>query len=77
MSQVTIYLDPETESKVRKIVKKKGISTSRWIADLIREKTDSIWPEEVRKLAGQWTDLSSAEEIRRHSMGKDAKRERI
>jgi hypothetical protein len=77
MSQVTIYLDPETESKVRKIVKKKGISKSRWIADLIREKTDSIWPEEIRNLAGEWTDLPSAEEIRRPSRAKDAKREGI
>lgn len=76
MSQITIYLDAETESKVRKIVKKKGISKSRWIADLIREKTDTIWPQEIKQLAGKWTDLPDAEEIRR-SRGMDAKRERI
>lgn len=76
MSQVTIYLDAETESKVRKIVKKKGISKSRWIADLIREKTDTIWPQEIKQLAGQWTDLPDAKEIRR-AAGTDAKRERI
>ncbi len=76
MSQVTIYLDPETESKLRKIVKKKGISKSKWIADLIREKTGASWPEEIQEIAGQWRDLPTAEEIRR-SVGRDTKRERI
>ena len=39
MGQVTIYLDPETEGKMNQMVKQSGISKSRWIAGLIREKT--------------------------------------
>jgi predicted nucleic acid-binding protein len=39
------------------IVKKKGISKSKWIADLIREKTGASWPEEIQEIAGQWSDL--------------------
>ena len=76
MSQVTIYLDSETERKMRKITKEQGVSKSKWIADLIREKAETTWPERVARLAGAWTDLPTAEEIRR-SMGKDASREDI
>ena len=76
MSQVTIYLDPKTEKKLRKIVKKKGVSKSKWIADLIREKTESSWPKHIADLAGAWNDLPTAEEIRKLG-SRDAKREVI
>ena len=76
MSQVTIYLDAETEKKMLKIIRKRGISKSKWIADLIREKAVTTWPEPVASLAGAWGDLSDAEEIR-GKMGKDASREKI
>jgi len=76
MGQVTIYLDAETENTVRKITKKKGISKSKWIAELIREKTSSTWPERIVGLAGAWADLPTAAEIRK-TMGRDARRETI
>jgi len=74
MGQVTIYLDQETEKKMINIVKKRGLSKSRWIADLIKNKTADTWPESIIKLAGKWKDMPTAEEIRR-DMGVDAKRE--
>jgi hypothetical protein len=74
MGQVTIYLDSETEEKMNNIVKKKGISKSKWIAALIKEKTGSTWPDHIFDLAGAWKDLPTAEEIR-SGMGHDAKRE--
>jgi hypothetical protein len=74
MGQVTIYLDSKTEKKLSNLVEKKGISKSKWIAGLIREKTSMVWPEKVIHLAGAWSDLPSAEEIR-NSMGTDAERE--
>lgn len=74
MGQVTIYLDSKTETKLLNIVKKSGISKSKWIADLIKEKTSSSWPEHIYDLAGAWKDLPTAGEIRAGS-GKDAKRE--
>ncbi|CAB1083499.1 hypothetical protein D1AOALGA4SA_11061 [Olavius algarvensis Delta 1 endosymbiont] len=74
MGQVTIYLDSETEEKMIKIVKKSGISKSKWIAALIREKTASTWPDHIFGLAGAWKDFPTAEEIR-ESMGHDGKRE--
>lgn len=76
MGQVTIYLDSETERKMQKILRKSGISKSKWIADLIKEKTASTWPETVSALAGAWADTPTAEEIRK-KIGRDASRESI
>ena len=76
MGQITIYLDSETEKKMINKIKKSGKSKSKWIADLIREKTASSWPENIVNLAGAWSDLPTAEEIRKE-MGRDAKRESI
>ena len=64
MSQVTIYLDKETEEKMRAYAKAKNISQSQWIAGLIREKLQSEWPEFVASLAGSWKDFPSLKEIR-------------
>jgi hypothetical protein len=76
MGQVTIYLDPETEEKLDQITKKSGLSRSKWVADLIREKTSEVWPDHVRSLAGAWPDLPVAEEIRERK-GSDLPRERF
>ena len=76
MGQVTIYLDSETERKMLNMIEKNGISKSKWIANLIQEKTSNVWPENVKKLAGAWKDLPNAEEIR-DQMGSDADREPI
>jgi hypothetical protein len=74
MGQITFYLDDDTESKMLNMVEKRGISKSKWIAELIREKASTTWPENVVNLAGAWKDLPSAEEIRRE-VGKDLRRE--
>jgi hypothetical protein len=76
MGQVTIYLDSETEKKMSTIVKKSGISKSKWVSDLIKQKITTTWPENIVKLAGAWTDLPTAEEIRKN-MAEDADRESI
>ena len=76
MGQVTIYIDDDTEKKMLKMIEKQGISKSKWIAELIREKASATWPKSVVKLAGAWKDLPTAEEIRK-GMGKDARRESV
>ncbi len=76
MGQVTIYIDAETEQKMLKMIKKSGVSKSKWITDLIKEKTATTWPESVIKLAGAWKDLPTAEEIRQET-GYDTERESI
>jgi hypothetical protein len=74
MGQVTIYLDTETEQKMLRIVKESGLSKSKWIACLIREKASAMWPESVMGMAGSWSDLLMAEDIRKE-IGRDAERE--
>ena len=53
-----------------------GVSQSRWLADLIREKTAKEWPPSVAALAGAWSDMPTAEELRQ-DFGEDAPREPI
>ena len=58
MGQVTIYLDNETEQKMLSMIKKSGISKSRWIAEIIKKKTTDTWPEHIVQLAGAWRILN-------------------
>ena len=76
MGQLTIYLDSETERKMEKMVKKRGVSKSKWISQLIKEKTANTWPDHVAQLAGAWADFPTIEEIRKPA-GRDAERERL
>lgn len=74
MGQVTIYLDDETEQAMRRAVAEAGVSQSRWIAEAIRERTASEWPESVRAMIGSAPDFPEAEELR-EALGQDAPRE--
>lgn len=76
MGQVTIYIDSVTEKMMQQMVEKRGISRSKWIAELIREKTATTWPDKITRLAGAWQDMPTAEEIR-GTMGQDFDRETI
>ena len=76
MGQITIYLDSETEKKMINTVIKSGKSKSKWVADLVREKTADSWPENIVNLAGAWSDLPTVKEIRQN-MGDDVNRESI
>jgi hypothetical protein len=64
MGQVTLYLDNETEDRMKSAAKAAGVSQSRWVSDLIRTKTATEWPAWVAEVVGSWTDLPSLEEIR-------------
>lgn len=80
MGQVTIYLDEETQSLMKRAVRNAGVSQSRWIARVIREKIHGEWPADVAALAGAWPDALTAEEIRAaYSVDEtgDAKRETL
>ena len=76
MGQLTIYIDNDIEKKVNNMVKKSGMSKSKWVAELIREKTANSWPDSVIQLAGAWEDMPKAEDIRKN-MDRDADREKI
>jgi hypothetical protein len=76
MAQITIYLDKETEEKLRTLVQAKHISQSKWIASIIREKLETEWPESIVQLAGAWQDFPDIEEIRA-GLSQDAVRESL
>lgn len=74
MAQVTIYLDDETEARMKRAADEAGVSRSRWVADVIREKTVKEWPESFRRLAGAWQDFPEVDELRA-GLGEDVPRE--
>jgi hypothetical protein len=76
MGQVTLYLDTETETRMKSAAKAAKVSQSRWVAQLIREKTASVWPKSVVRLVGAWPDFPTAEEIRA-GLGDDVRREKL
>ena len=41
-----------------------GLSVSRFIANLIQEKTATEWPPSVEALVGAWADFPEVEELR-------------
>ena len=75
MGQVTIYLDKETENKLKKAAKSSHLSVSKWVAGVIEEKITTEWPQDVVSLAGSWKDdFPTIEEIR-SGAGHDSPRE--
>jgi hypothetical protein len=74
MAQVTLYLDRETASRTKKAAKAAGLSQSRWVAELVRQKTLGEWPRSVERLSGAWADAPTAQRLRR-SKAKDAPRQ--
>jgi len=76
MGQVTIYLDANSEARLRKAAAKAGVPLSRWVSKLVQEKTRTDWPESVRRLAGAWrkdTRIAALGKTR----GKDIPRESL
>jgi hypothetical protein len=76
MGQVTIYLDEDTEQRVRAAARADGVSVSRWVADRVRQGTRTDWPASVRALAGAWRDFPSAETTRK-GQGRDIPRRKL
>jgi hypothetical protein len=76
VGQITIYLDDETERKMKRTVEAQHISQSKWIARLIRDRLREEWPDSVREIPGSWKDAPSAEELR-NGLGPDAEREEL
>lgn len=76
MSQLTIYLDSETAARLDAAAKAVGLSRSRWVAEIIRERTATDWPESVYRALGSWADAPTAEEIR-DGMAEDVPRESL
>ena len=62
MSQLTLYLDDETEALMRERAKAAGLSNSRWVAELIRRNAVVDWPVPLAELAGSFPDFPLRED---------------
>ena len=76
MGQVTLYMDDETLARMRGAALASGLSMSAWLAQLVRERTRQNWPAEVAALAGAWSEMPPAEELRA-GLGMDVPRESL
>jgi hypothetical protein len=76
VAQITIYLDDTAERRVKAAARKAGVSVSRWVAELVENRTRTEWPAEVLELAGAWPDFPDLEDLRAQA-GKDRRRERL
>jgi hypothetical protein len=74
VGQVTIYLDEDSERRLKSAAAAAGIPVSRWVAALIQQKTATQWPDSVRRLAGDWKDFPDVE-VLRETTSKDVTRE--
>ena len=77
MSQITIYLDDETDRLVRRQVKGSGESASRWIAEAVRLRARTEWPAEVLAVFGTWGDDVPEGAALRKGYGKDILRDSL
>jgi len=77
MPQQTIYLDADTEKRAREAARSAGLPVSRWIAALIKDRTQTEWPPEVAQLAGTWNDFPSLSALRKQNSTPDVKREKL
>lgn len=57
MSQITLYLDDATQALVDQAAQAKGVSKSRWVAELIRTHARKEWPEAFLSAAGSIPDF--------------------
>ena len=64
MGQLNIYVDDDTERRIKTAAASAGLSVSSWIAKVVREETETAWPPAVLELAGSWPDFPDLVELR-------------
>ena len=64
MPQLNLYVDDPTHQTIKAAAKAAGVSLSKWVSNLVRERTSDEWPPEVLALAGAWKDFPDAKELR-------------
>jgi hypothetical protein len=64
MAQITLYIDENTQARLREAAASRKVSQSRFVAELIRKATAPQWPPEVLALAGAVPHFPLAEELR-------------
>ena len=74
MPQLHLYVNEELAEYIRKRAKAKGLSVSRYLAELARQDAGTGWPKGFfEEVVGGWM----GEPLRRGSQGKLEKREEL
>lgn len=73
MSQVTIYIDDDTEARTRAAARAAGVPLSRWITSVLRSRVGSAWPADVAAFEASWRPKDDGPEP--DSQGGDLPRE--
>ncbi|MFM9972857.1 MAG: CopG family transcriptional regulator [Burkholderiales bacterium] len=76
MPQLNLYVDEATHQRIKKAAHASGMSLSKWVTEVVREKTASEWPPGVLALAGAWKHFPTIKKIRR-TKAKDFPREAL
>ena len=56
MPQLNLYVDEATHLYIKRSAKASGVSLSKWVSAVVREKTAGEWPPEVLAPSGVWND---------------------
>lgn len=62
MPKITLYLDNATQALLERAAQARGLSTSRWITEIIRKYAAHEWPQDCLALAGSFADFPLREE---------------
>ena len=62
MSQVTLYLDSEIKQLMVEASQAEGVSQSRWVAKLIRDRVQPTWPQNWQTCLGAFPDFPLRDE---------------
>ena len=74
MPQISLYIDKDLYKEVESAVKKKDVSMSSFVSNVLREYLDNTWPEGFFELFGSMKD-DPIEEPEELSFSSDAPRE--
>ena len=56
MPQVSLYLDKPLYKEVQSVVKRKGVSMSSFVSEVLKEYLADDWPEEFLEVIGSMND---------------------
>ena len=76
MPQVLLYIDETTLKKVKNAAMRQHVSISKWVAEQIRARVESVYPVDYESLFGSINDDTFVEP-QEFSSGADANRESI
>lgn len=74
MSQITLYLDDETDEVLTASARRSGLSKSKWVAHLIRRHARDEWPQDCLALAGAFPDFPLSEDAAGAALPADSPR---